>query len=91
MPRCKRQQNPKIPKSGRDGEWVYYLRGRTPCRRRYVVPRDPRTSKQLQVRAKLGAASKEWSYSQALTVEGLMGVWGCGTWTEDWRSGWRGG
>jgi hypothetical protein len=67
MPRRKCQKNPEIPKSGRGGEWVYYMRGRTQCRRRYVKPRDPRTAKQLAARARLGASSKEWSQGQALT------------------------
>jgi hypothetical protein len=63
----RRQKLVDIPKSGREGEWVYYMRGRTQCRRRYVVPRDPRTAKQLVAREKLGAAAKEWSHSPAMT------------------------
>ena len=49
--------------SGRSGEWVYYMRGRKQCRRRYVVPKDPRTPAQLRVRATFGAASHYWSHT----------------------------
>jgi hypothetical protein len=49
------------PRSGRRGEWVYYMRGNKQCRRRYVRPRDPRTPAQLGVRQTFGAASKAWS------------------------------
>lgn len=49
------------PKSGRWGDWVYYMRGGKQCRRRYVVPRDPRTPAQLFFRAALDTSSKEWS------------------------------
>ncbi len=49
------------PRSGRSGEWVYYMRGNKQCRRRYVRPRDPRTPAQLRVRKSFGAASKAWS------------------------------
>ena len=49
------------PRSGRRGEWVYYMRGNKQCRRRYVRPRDPRTPAQLRVRQTFGAASKAWS------------------------------
>jgi hypothetical protein len=55
------------PKSGRWGRWVYYLRRNKQCRRRYVRPRDPRTSAQLRCRAALSAASKAWSDSRKLT------------------------
>ncbi len=48
------------PKSGRWGDWVYYMRGGKQCRRRYVVPRDPGTPAQLFCRAALGTPSKEW-------------------------------
>jgi hypothetical protein len=49
------------PRSGRRGEWIYYLRGNKQCRRRYVRPRDPRTPAQLRLRQTFGAASKAWS------------------------------
>jgi hypothetical protein len=58
---------PDVPRSGRWGEWVYYLRSNQQCRRRYVVPQDPRTPNQLRCRAALTAASKAWSHSPALT------------------------
>ena len=57
------------PKSGRWGDWVYYMRGKTQCCRRYVVPRDARTPAQLRCRAALSAASKAWSESRRLTEE----------------------
>jgi hypothetical protein len=60
---------PDIPRSGRWGEWVYYVRSNKQCRRRYVVPRDPRTPNQLRCRAALTAASKAWSHSPALMPE----------------------
>src|SRR5512146_465634 len=53
--------------SGRSGEWVYYVRGKKQCRRRYVRPRDPRTPAQLRVRAAFGAASRFWSHTLELT------------------------
>ena len=59
----------EIPKSGRDGRWVYYMRGRKLCRRKYVVPKDPRTPGQLRARAALTAASKAWSHNPQLTEE----------------------
>jgi len=58
-----------IPKSGRCGDFVFYMLGSKLCRRRYVVPKDPRTAGQLRVRAAFGAASKEWSHSRRLTEE----------------------
>ena len=64
-----------IPKSGRCGDFVFYMRGRKLCRRRYVVPRDPRTPGQLRARAAFGAASKAWSHSPLLTEEGRQ-AWG---------------
>jgi hypothetical protein len=60
---------PDVPRSGRWGEWVFYMRGNKQCRRRYVVPRDPRTPGQLRSRAALAAASKAWSESCRLTPE----------------------
>ena len=49
------------PRSGRRGEWVYYMRGNKQCRRRYVRPRDPRTPGQLRVRKTFGDASRTYS------------------------------
>ena len=54
-------------KSGRCGDWVWYLRGGKQRRRLYVKPRDPRTPRQRYWRAKFGAASSR--YSHALTQE----------------------
>jgi hypothetical protein len=50
-------------KSGRCGDWVWYLRGRKQWRRLYVKPRDPRTPGQRSYRARFGAASKKYSHS----------------------------
>ena len=58
--------DPRI-KSGRCGDWVWYLRGNRQFRRLYVKPQDPRTPKQLHWRARFGAASKK--YSPSLTQE----------------------
>jgi hypothetical protein len=53
---------------GRCGDWVYYLlRGNKQYRRRWVRPKDPRTPAQLHSRARLGAASH--NYSARLTDE----------------------
>jgi hypothetical protein len=70
LARLKAQQSDLMPadtalKSGRFGDWVYFVRYGKQLRRRYVKPRDPRTPKQLRVRTALGAASK--AYSWALT------------------------
>jgi hypothetical protein len=54
-------------KSGRCGDWVWYLRGNRQCRRRWAKPNDPRTPAQLRSRARLAAASTE--YSTALTEQ----------------------
>ena len=57
----------KVIKSGRCGDWVWYMRGSKQCRRRWFNPRDPQTPAQLRSRARLAAASKE--YNEALTNE----------------------
>jgi len=54
-------------KSGRCGDWIWYLRGRKQCRRLYAKPQNPRTPGQRYWRAQFGAASKR--YSQSLTEE----------------------
>jgi hypothetical protein len=58
-----------VPRSGRCGGWVYYMRGSKQHRRRWVKPSDPRTAAQLRARAAFGAASKAWSTSERLTEE----------------------
>lgn len=53
-------------RTGRCGDWVYYLLpGNKQCRRRWVRPKDPRTSLQLQNRNRFATASHR--YSAALT------------------------
>jgi hypothetical protein len=54
-------------KSGRCGDWVWYMRGGKQCRRLWGKPKDPQTRGQRYWRALLGAASKK--YSQSLTDE----------------------
>ena len=54
-------------KSGRCGDWVWYVRGSKQCRRGWTRPRDPRAPGQLYWRARLSAASRK--YSQSLTDE----------------------
>ena len=54
-------------KSGRCGDWVWYMRGRKQWRRLYVKPKDPRTPEQRHWRARFGVASNK--YSQSLTDE----------------------
>ena len=49
-------------RSGRCGDWVYYLLpGGEQYRRRWVRPKDPRTPAQRQSRGRLGAASRKYS------------------------------
>jgi hypothetical protein len=45
------------------------MRGNKQCRRRWVKPKDPRTTTQLRYRAALTAAAKAWSNSPFLTEE----------------------
>jgi hypothetical protein len=52
--------NPTLP-NGRCGDWVYYWRNGKQFRRLWTRPRDPRTSRQLLCRERLGAASKRYS------------------------------
>ncbi len=54
-------------KSGRCGDWVWYVRGGHQWRRRWLKPFDPKTAKQLAWRAHLAAASK--AYNELLTDE----------------------
>jgi hypothetical protein len=54
-------------KSGRCGDWVWYVRNRHQWRRRWLKPADPKTPRQLAWRARLAAASK--AYNEALTDE----------------------
>ena len=54
-------------KSGRCGDWVWYMRGAKQWRHLYVKPRDPHTPAQRYFRAKFGAASRK--YSQSMTQE----------------------
>jgi hypothetical protein len=58
--------DPRV-KSGRCGDWVWYLRGSKQHRHLYGKPNDPRTPKQLYSRDRFGAASKK--YSASLTDE----------------------
>src|ERR1035437_7218996 len=50
-----------IPKSGRCGKFVFYMRGRRLYRRLYVVPRNVRTAARRRTRGAFGAISKAWS------------------------------
>ena len=49
-------------KSGRCGDWVWYMRGSKQCRHLYVKPKDPRTPRQRLWRARFAAASKKYSH-----------------------------
>ena len=60
---------PDVPKSGRQGDWVYYVRRNRQLRRPYKKPRDPRTPAQLRCRAAFGTAVKAWSQSQGMTQD----------------------
>jgi hypothetical protein len=50
-------------KSGRCGDWVWYVLRGNQRRRRYAFPKDPRTLAQLRSRARLTAASMKYSLS----------------------------
>ena len=50
-------------KSGRCGDWIWFVRHGKQIRRRYLSPRDPRTPAQLRSRSRLSAAAKQYSYS----------------------------
>ena len=52
-------------RSGRCGDWVWYMLGGKQFRRLWVTPHDPRTPSQLHWRARLRAVSRR--YSRALT------------------------
>ena len=56
-----------VPMSGRRGKHVFYMRGRTLCRRLYVVPRNVRTVARRRTRSAFGAIAKAWS--KVLTEE----------------------
>jgi hypothetical protein len=50
-----------ILKSGRNGDFVFYMRGGKLCRRRYVVPTNVRTAARRRMRRSFGAIAKAWS------------------------------
>jgi hypothetical protein len=52
-------------KSGRCGDWVFYMRDGKQQRHLYVKPKDPRTLRQRLCRARFGAASKHYSHAMA--------------------------
>lgn len=52
-------------KSGRCGDWVWYVSRGHQWRRRWLKPYDPKTAQQLDWRAHLAAASK--AYNEVLT------------------------
>jgi hypothetical protein len=59
----RRSHNMKIletPQSGRRGDYVYYMRGKKLCRRRYVTPAHRRTAAQVRARGALGAMAIAW-------------------------------
>ena len=60
---------PDVPKSGRQGDWIYYVRRNRQLRRPYKKPRDPRTPAQLRCRAAFRTAVKAWSQSQGMTQD----------------------
>ena len=56
-----------IPRSGRDNEFVYYMRGKKFCRRRYFIPSNVRTAGRVRARGAFGSIAKAWS--RVLTEE----------------------
>ena len=57
----------KAFKSGRCGDWVWYVQRSQQWRRRWLKPFDPKSAKQQAWRARLAAASK--AYSEELSQE----------------------
>src|ERR1035437_5896631 len=49
-----------IPRSGRDGAYVYYMRGKKLCRRRHVIPKNVRTAGRARAQGTFGAIAKAW-------------------------------
>ena len=63
-PRTLRSRLDRVLKSGRCGDWVWFvLRGNKQFRRRWVKPADPRSLRQRRWRNRLSAASKRYSHS----------------------------
>jgi len=58
--------NPVL-RSGKCGDWIWYVRGGKQHRRRYARPKDPCTLAQLLCRARFKTASRR--YSRSLTEE----------------------
>ena len=50
-------------KSGRCGDWIWWVHSGKQIRRPYLRPRDPRSLAQVRSRARFGAASGKYSYS----------------------------
>ena len=50
-------------KSGRCGDWIWFVRHGKQIRRRYLRPHDPCTPAQIRSRDRLRAASRKYSYS----------------------------
>ena len=69
MKNLTQMMTPAVPKSGRFGPWIYYMRRNKQVRRPYVKPRDPRTPAQLRNRATFAVAVKAWSQCQGMTQE----------------------
>jgi hypothetical protein len=79
-----------IPRSGRDGAYVYYMRGRKLCRRRYVIPRNVRTAGRARARVAFGAIAKAWS---RVLTEAQRRAWNAAAAKVQsrprlWQSGW---
>src|ERR1035437_1324877 len=49
-----------IPKSGRCRQYVFYMMGRTLCRRLHVIPRNVRTEARRRTRGSFAALAKAW-------------------------------
>jgi hypothetical protein len=57
-------------KSGRCGDWIWFVRYAKQIRRPYIHPHDPRTPAQLHSRARLSAASRKYSHSLTQKLQG---------------------
>ena len=82
-----------IPRSGRDGAYVYYMRGRKLCRRRYFIPTNVRSAARRRARGAFGAIARAWS--RVLTEEQRR-AWNAAaakvrSRPRLWQAGWRSG
>src|ERR1035437_9408907 len=79
-----------IPRSGRDGAYVYYMRGKKLCRRRHVIPKNVRTAGRARAQGTFGAIAKAW---RRVLTEAQRRAWNAAaakvrSRPRLWQSGW---